>query len=111
MEEKWLRLRQDWHQSGADGAWSRHVMLVDLGFDLIRHLGNTSNLILDPAIDSYYLTEIAVNRFPAIDDHIGHFRGVGSGAAALGTLTSVVMASWSWSSKTTKRCADLRLRL
>ncbi|MFP6743337.1 MAG: hypothetical protein VCD33_17215, partial [Alphaproteobacteria bacterium] len=87
MQEQWSALRETWHGLNADRAWARHVMLAEDGLDLIRHLANTSNLILDPAIDSYYLMNIAVNILPVMADDIDRLRGVGSGAAALGVLS------------------------
>lgn len=40
--------------------------VVDGILDLISYVGDTSNLILDPALDSYYLMDAVVNKTPVI---------------------------------------------
>jgi len=39
--------------------------------DLVTHVANTSNLILDPALDSYYLMDLTVIREPILLDQLG----------------------------------------
>ena len=40
----------------------------------IRQIADQSNLILDPSLDSYYLMDLTVNRFPALI--VSFFAGV-----------------------------------
>ena len=52
--------------------------------DLVTHVANTSNLILDPDLDSYYLMDIIVVRQPLLLDQVGQVVHLApnSGAAA-----------------------------
>ncbi len=50
--------------------------------DLIAMLGNNSNQILDNVLDSYYLTDVVLNRLPDLLDRI---TGVAAGAPAAGS--------------------------
>lgn len=70
IREKWNRLKSA--LSGLKPADSNNLH-DDLTADiraLIAHLGNTSNLILDPDLDSYYLVDLTLNRLPQIQDRI-----------------------------------------
>ncbi|MCW5644975.1 MAG: EAL domain-containing protein [Rhodoferax sp.] len=48
-----------------------HGAVQDAGRELITRLGNQSNLILDPDLDSYYTMSLLVLRFPELQDLIG----------------------------------------
>jgi signal transduction histidine kinase/FixJ family two-component response regulator len=52
--------------------------LVAETLQMMAHAGDTSNLILDPDLDSYYLMEAVVLRLPALSRHLA-----AAGAAAL----------------------------
>jgi hypothetical protein len=49
---------------------------------LITRIGNQSNLILDPDLDSYYTMSLVVLRFPELLDLIGRIRDQAQTAAA-----------------------------
>lgn len=66
------RLRQSWQelkqqvQSGAVDTWSgKHDALIADLRTAIAHAGDTSNLILDPDLDSYYLVDVTLGALPA----------------------------------------------
>ena len=86
LHERWKALREDWRGLEPDEAWVRHSALVEDGLALIRHIGNASNLITDPALDSYYLMIVVVERIPIMAEMLGQLRGLGAGAAAAGRL-------------------------
>jgi signal transduction histidine kinase/ActR/RegA family two-component response regulator len=46
---------------------------------LIRQIADQSNLILDPWLDSYYLMDLTVNRFPELINVLGKVRGYQTG--------------------------------
>ena len=50
--------------------------------DLITRVGDRSNLILDNVLDSYYLTDVVLNRLPDILDHVADLGHGQTGAAA-----------------------------
>ena len=64
LQARLRQLRQD--AAGLDdAAWQvRHAELLDLAFGMITHSGDTSNLILDPDLDSYYLMDITLLALP-----------------------------------------------
>src|SRR5262249_14552371 len=47
-------------------------VLIKMTREMIRHAGDTSNLILDPDLDSYYLMDVVLLALP---DHIDRLRG------------------------------------
>jgi len=49
----------------------QYQTIQDAGRELITRLGNQSNLILDPDLDSYYTMSLLVLRFPELQDLIG----------------------------------------
>jgi len=52
-----------------------YYAIQDAGRELITRLGNQSNLILDPDLDSYYTMSLLVLRFPELQDLIGRLAG------------------------------------
>ena len=54
---------------------------------LIAHVGDKSNLILDPALDSYYLMDSTLIRLPALTEEIGQIRELGKGIAGRKKIT------------------------
>jgi signal transduction histidine kinase/DNA-binding response OmpR family regulator len=53
---------------------------------LIVVVGNNSNLILDPDIDSYYLMDAVINKLPTITDYMSQIRTLGLANANLNAL-------------------------
>ena len=49
----------------------RFDQLVEAGKALITRIGNQSNLILDPDLDSYYTMSLVVLRFPELWELLG----------------------------------------
>lgn len=49
-----------------DAAYRTYTSVVALAIELCRKAGDTSNLILDPVLDSYYLMDTALLRVPDI---------------------------------------------
>ena len=92
--EKWRAIKNEWGRLGvhAEGmqrseSFERHTQLVARVLDLIAHVGDTSNLILDPELDSYYLMDTLITRLPNLAEQTGVFRGLASGVAVRGVLT------------------------
>jgi hypothetical protein len=53
-------------QAGETGraAYQRYSAVIDLAVDLIRAIGDSSHLVHDPDLDSYYLMDAAIVRLP-----------------------------------------------
>lgn len=61
--------------SAYDGA--KYAQLLDKISDLISHTGNTSNLILDPDLDSYSLVSVALNGAPHALEKLALIKSMG----------------------------------
>ena len=87
--EQWKTLKKNWQtlKGTALGIRDRdsfeaHTALINEILSLMAHVADTSNLILDPVLDSYYLMDALVNKLPYIIDTTGQVRGLGTGVAA-----------------------------
>jgi methyl-accepting chemotaxis protein len=58
--------------------------IIELG----HHVADTSGLILDPQLDSYYLMDLLVMQMPNLTEAMGQSRAIGSGVAAKGTISN-----------------------
>ncbi|HTM46989.1 MAG TPA: response regulator [Polyangiaceae bacterium] len=86
---RWTAIKKHWGELKASVAKSSpqemadaHKALVAEVLQLIKHVGDTSNLILDPDLDTYYLMDAFVNNVPEAAEYLGQLR-------ALGALTPV----------------------
>ncbi len=73
------RKRDGFHASAMKTAWEelkkspseeKHLALIAGLRTMITHMGDTSNLILDPDLDSYYLMDITLLGLPQTQDRI-----------------------------------------
>jgi methyl-accepting chemotaxis protein len=92
--EDWGKLKQHWAKVKASGAAlsaeqssHEHAVLLEEGAALISHVGDTSKLILDPDLDSYYLMDATVIRLPQLSKQIGDLRDGGKQLADKKTLS------------------------
>jgi methyl-accepting chemotaxis protein len=69
----------------SDDAYTRVVADIQA---LVAQVGDGSSLILDPALDSYYLMDIAVVELPSVVDLSGQIRSLVGGIAARQTITA-----------------------
>ncbi len=84
LKSQWETLKRDSGNMAAADVFAAHSRLVEALRELILHVADTSNLILDPELDSYYLMDALVNRLPPLTDTVGRARGLGAGIAARG---------------------------
>jgi hypothetical protein len=68
-ERRWTDLRGEIEKTAADrptgaAALARFTDLITLANDLARRVADTSNLILDPRLDTYYLMDTALLQLP-----------------------------------------------
>jgi PAS domain S-box-containing protein len=87
--EKWMALKQKWQTLKSNAlslspqeSFDAHTALIADILLLISHVGDTSNLILDPVLDSYYLMDAVVNNIPSMTENLAQIRGLGTGAIA-----------------------------
>lgn len=68
-------------------AYQRYSTIVDLTVDLIRVVGDTSHLVHDPDLDSYYLMDAAIVRLPRAMVYAGRAADLVALAGGTGVLT------------------------
>ena len=78
--------RQVWQLSPAQ-SFAEHNRVVQQAIDLIAYVADTSGLILDPYLDSYYMMDLMVNQMPRLTEAMGQSRAIAAGVAASGELS------------------------
>ncbi len=82
IKATWQKLQGEAFNLSAEESFSRHTAMIAEVLALVVHVGDTSNLILDPALDSLYLMNSVVNTLPQVTESMGRLRGAASGVAA-----------------------------
>jgi methyl-accepting chemotaxis protein len=82
----WPDLRTGWNALKAAGAApdtraGQALALADQAISLISLVGDNSNLILDPDLESYYIMDLAVLKLPAQADAVGRIQVLAEAAA------------------------------
>lgn len=76
---------------------------------LLYAVGDNSNLVLDPDLDSYYLMNALVLTLPQVIESTGQIWGWGTYAAARGSIGSEQEANWAiWSARTQSGSEDMQ---
>ncbi len=70
----------------AKEAFASYTALVEKELDLIVLIGDNSNLILDPDLDSFYMMDAVINKLPQIFEATGKARGLGAAVLAKGVV-------------------------
>lgn len=70
LSKKWDQLRKSWQTLSVDVCKAEHDNLIKIVRTMITHLGDTSNLILDPDLDSFYLVDVSLVALPQAQDRI-----------------------------------------
>ncbi len=68
------------------GTHKKTWALIDDVMNMIAHAGDTSNLILDPDLDSYYMMDLVLLALPATQRRLAEITDFGLAALASGTL-------------------------
>ncbi len=61
-----------------------HSTMISDMLDLMSHVADTSEITLDPKLDSYYLGNVLVSSLPNMLENMGQARALGSSVAASG---------------------------
>ncbi len=93
--EQWSAIKNEWNrvrgltdtQHSAEEIFAAHSNLIANIIALVSHIGDTSNLVLDPNLDSYYLMDAVVNKLLHVSENLGQARGAGAGIATRGVIT------------------------
>jgi len=82
ISNEWVVLKDTAFSMEAKDSFDRHSALINKVLSLIVHAGDTSNLILDPELGSFYSMDLVINKIPALVENMGQVRGLGSGIIA-----------------------------
>jgi methyl-accepting chemotaxis protein len=80
----WADIKSGLGNMTADDSTRRHTDLIAAVDGLIRHVAVTSEIALDPHMDSYYLGDALVNRLLNLGETMGQAQVLGSSIAADG---------------------------
>ena len=70
FQKSWAEIKARSNEAGAGACHERHAALLVCIRLAITHVGDTSNLILDPDLDSFYLMDAVVVGLPSIQDRV-----------------------------------------
>ncbi|MFC5471544.1 methyl-accepting chemotaxis protein [Cohnella suwonensis] len=68
----------DWKIMDVTGGLDNQSNIIDRSIKLIAEVGDSSNLILDPDLDSYYLMDGVINKIPFATEKLAQIRDSGS---------------------------------
>ena len=74
----WTALRGSIEQLKPEASDERHAALVADVRTMITHAGDTSNLILDPDLDTYYLMDVTLCALPQMQDRLSQVAAHGT---------------------------------
>ncbi|MHB9028804.1 MAG: hypothetical protein ACYC9O_08545, partial [Candidatus Latescibacterota bacterium] len=66
----WEKMHAEWNSIPVAEGDARHTFLIEASNSLFTRIGDNSNLILDPDLDSYYLMEIGVLSLPKCQEAV-----------------------------------------
>jgi len=87
IKDEWQSLRSRLQGITPKESLTAHTALIGHMLDLLIQIADSSNITLDPNIDSYYIADALVNRLTAMSETLGQARAVGSAAAAHGSAS------------------------
>lgn len=88
IKARWQGIKNNTRLSPKEN-FAEHSGLIADVLGHMQHIANASNLMLDPALDSYYLMDSVVSILPVLAENMGQVRGMGAGAIAKGDLAAV----------------------
>lgn len=85
LSAAWDRLKGETSSLSPTAVGTRHRQIRDTIRSMISHAGDTSNLILDPDLDSYYLMDITLLALPQTQDRLADILAEGHGMLSQGS--------------------------
>lgn len=92
--EKWKELKAKWRELETSQSsinqkdnFDKHTAIASDSVSLLAYVGDKSNLILDPELDSYYLMDATLIRLPTLIAGVGELRELGEGIAKKKQIT------------------------
>lgn len=87
LKSNWLRIESETFNEPAKKVFTKHTQLIAEVLNLVKHAADTSNLTLDPDLDSYYAQNAIFNILPQTVETLGQARGMASGIATRQKIT------------------------
>ena len=87
LVQKLESLRKQERSLSPEEIFAAYTAFNEEVIDLMLHIGDTSNLITDPELDSYYLITLMVNIIPDFTEEVARLRGKTSGYIADGAYS------------------------
>jgi HAMP domain-containing protein len=84
LKQLWQSLRANMATMNAAQCLDQHGKLLRAAMRLTYEVGNASNLILDPDVDSYYLVDALIFKIPKLHEEISQARAIGAALYASG---------------------------
>jgi PAS domain S-box-containing protein len=90
----WTALKQNWQllkvevlELTAERSFARHTALIERILAQITHVGDTSNMILDPELDTYYLLDALITKLPQAIEKTAQAKEFGTEIVERKTIT------------------------
>ena len=87
LTQQWQRLKGEVFDLKPVQSFERHSALVAGLMEHISYIADTSNLILDPELDRFYMMDLMVSQLPKLTEAMGQARAIAATAAAQGAFT------------------------
>jgi methyl-accepting chemotaxis protein len=87
LKSEWEALRGKYRNLTLKESFQEHTSLISGLTALMTHVADTSNLTLDPDLDSYYVMDAIITRLPAMSELLGQARAMGAGVGARGAAS------------------------
>ncbi len=81
LRQKWNLLKGKTAKAPPRENFDEHSQLIAEVNDLLIQVGDASNLMLDPDLDTYYLMDAVILQIPRLAEETGRLRGLGAGLA------------------------------
>jgi signal transduction histidine kinase/CheY-like chemotaxis protein len=98
---QWNAIKENWSDLVANvrtytpqDSFDIHTRIVDSILSLITDVGNTSNLILDPDVDSYYLMDAVIFNLPQMSEYLAQMETQILTATVTGNVTPEDRTRW-----------------
>ena len=88
LANAWQSLKDRVWQLTPAQSIEEHSQLIQQAINLMGYVSDTSGMILDPHLDSYYLIDMLAVQMPVLTEAMGQSRAIGAGVATRGQMST-----------------------